>query len=77
MATAFPEHPPYGGVFEEVVPHLTVGHGHDLETLRAAEEVVRARLPFTQPVSRVELWTGPPPVSGRGTWRLVRGYPLG
>ncbi len=40
---------PTVGVFEEVVPHLTVGHDHDHETLRAAEEVVRARLPFTQP----------------------------
>lgn len=77
VAAEFPEHPPYGGVFEEVVPHLTVGHDHDLETLRAAEEVVRARLPFTQPVSRVELWTGPSPVSGGSTWRLVRAYPLG
>ena len=37
VAAEFPEHPPYGGVFEEVVPHLTVGHDHDHETLRAAE----------------------------------------
>jgi 2'-5' RNA ligase len=77
VAAEFPEHPPYGGVFEEVVPHLTVGHDHDLETLRAAEQVVSARLPFTQPVTRVELWTGPPSGSGLGTWRLVRSYPLG
>ena len=27
---AFPAFPPVGGQFDEVVPHLTVGHGHAL-----------------------------------------------
>lgn len=76
VTDAFPEYPPYGGVFDEVVPHLTVGD-HDRSTLRAAESDVRARLPFSQEVTEVELWAGPPPASGRGSWRLVRAYPLG
>src|SRR5690348_16462109 len=27
VAEAFPDYPPFGGQHEEVVPHLTVGHG--------------------------------------------------
>ena len=77
VTTAFPEHPPYGGAFADVVPHLTIGHDHDVATLRAAADAVGARLPFVQHVDQVELWSGPPPVSGHGRWRLVRAYPLG
>jgi 2'-5' RNA ligase len=77
VGTAFPEHLPYGGAYEEVVPHLTIGHDHDVATLRAAALAVSARLPFVQHVTQVELWSGPPPGSGRGGWRLVRAYPLG
>ena len=77
VAGAFPEHPPYGGSIADVVPHVTVGHDQDVAVLRAAEEAVRAALPFTQVVTQVELWTGPPPRSGRGGWRRVRAYPLG
>ena len=73
----FPAYLPYGGAFAEVVPHLTVGDGHDVSVLRDAEDAVRARLPFTQAVAQVELWSGPRPASGRGRWRLVRAYPLG
>jgi hypothetical protein len=34
----FPEFPPYGGAFDEIVPHLTVPltEGEDLSTLAAA-----------------------------------------
>ena len=77
VSTAFPEHPPYGGAFADVVPHLTIGHDHDVATLRAAEDAVSARLPFVQRVDAVELWSGPPPASSSGRWRLVRAYPLG
>lgn len=77
VTAAFPEFPPYGGAFAEVVPHLTIGDHHDVAALRAAERDVLARLPFTQAVVEVELWAGPAPVSGRGTWRHLRSYPLG
>jgi 2'-5' RNA ligase len=40
---AFPAFPPYQGQFEDVIPHLTIGEGHPLNDLRAAEESVRAR----------------------------------
>ncbi len=73
----FPEHPPYGGTIAEVIPHVTVGHGHDLTTLRSAAAEVDRRLPFRQEVTSVELWSGPPPTMGIGRWRHVRAYPLG
>ena len=72
----FPEHPPYGGTIAHVIPHVTVGHDHDLATLRSAAAAVDAGLPFRQPVTAVELWAGPPPATGRGRWRRVRAYPL-
>ena len=27
MAAAFPDYPPFGGAFAEIIPHLTVAHG--------------------------------------------------
>ena len=77
VAREFPEHPPYGGTIADVIPHLTVGHGHDLSTLQSAAAEVDQRLPFRQEVTAVELWSGPPPTTGAGRWRLVRAYPLG
>jgi hypothetical protein len=77
VAREYPEHPPYGGTIAEVIPHVTVGHGCDLATLREAAAAVDARLPFRQPVTAAELWAGPPPATGQGRWRRVRAYPLG
>lgn len=30
VARAFPDHPPYGGAYDETVPHLTLAQGDDL-----------------------------------------------
>src|SRR3984957_1994155 len=43
---AYPAYPPFEGQFSDVIPHLTVGHGHPVTDLRAAEESVRTRLPI-------------------------------
>ena len=77
VALEFPEHPPYGGTIATVIPHVTIGHDHDASTLRAAAAEVEQRLPFRQEVTAVELWSGPPPTSRAGQWRLVQVYPLG
>ena len=34
VAERFPEHPPFGGEFDTVVPHLTVVETDDIEVLR-------------------------------------------
>lgn len=33
---AFPDQPPYEGRFDDIVPHLTIGHDAPLDDLRAA-----------------------------------------
>lgn len=42
---AWPEHPPYDGIHEEVVSHLTVGHHLGEAELAALEAEVTTRLP--------------------------------
>jgi hypothetical protein len=43
---AFPAFPPFRGQFDDVIPHLTVGHEHPADALRAAEESVATCLPI-------------------------------
>src|SRR5579863_5161972 len=42
---AFPECPPYGNKYADVIPHLTIGDHDDRAALRAAAEAVRGHLP--------------------------------
>lgn len=75
---AFPAFPIYGGRFDEIVPHLTIGHDQPYEALRAAERVVQDRLPISQVVNHVELWSGPALATAPdGSWRRLRTYRLG
>lgn len=69
----FPDHPPFGGVFAEVVPHLTVGHGHPRAVLAEAEEAVRAGLPVSGHAAEVHLLAQDQP---GGRWRLRERFPL-
>lgn len=55
LVARWPEAPPYGGVFPDVVPHLTVTDGADEEDSRRAEQAITADLPLTCAVDRVEL----------------------
>jgi 2'-5' RNA ligase len=55
VCAAFPAFRPYEGRFEVIVPHLTVGNRRPLQALRAAESVVRARLPIDAAASAVTL----------------------
>ena len=54
---AFPACPQFEGQFSDVVPHLTVGKGHPVSDLRAAEESVRAHLPIDGHATEVTLVT--------------------
>lgn len=76
IGDAFPDHPRYRGRFEDVTPHLTIGLHTDPNLLRAADDAVRAHLPITQRLSRLELWSGPPPTGGEGFWNRVRTFPF-
>ena len=57
----WPEHPPYGGVFDVVVPHLTVGDGLDGPAADALEveasEALRRHGPIVGQAAYVDLMT--------------------
>ena len=57
VVQAFPAFPPYEGQFGDSTPHLTVGHGHPLTDLRAAEASIQAHLPIDAQATAVTLVT--------------------
>jgi len=75
LAAAFPAYPPFGGVYAEVIPHLTVGFSEPdgPGSLRAAEAGVIRALPVSTRVSRAWLMTGS---SAPGSWHPVAELPL-
>lgn len=74
--TAFPTHPPYGGVHSEVVPHLTVGETlrDSVARLREAEGELLRALPLTTRLTHAWLIQGAEVVD---SWRLIAEFPLG
>jgi 2'-5' RNA ligase superfamily len=75
VSVAFPGYPPYGGAFDDVVPHLTVGDrpAGGVSELRAAEADVLRWLPVQARISRVWLMTGH---AAPGSWQTVAELPL-
>jgi hypothetical protein len=61
LAAAWPEHPPYGGAFDTVVPHLTVCEGAPPATRAAAAAAVGPALPLTTEVHEAWLMEQPEP----------------
>ena len=55
LAATFPSFPPYGGEFDEIVPHVTVARGTDA-ILAAAEAELARPLDVTASVDRVWLF---------------------
>ena len=75
MPAAFPDYPPYGGGYDDVVPDLTVGYrpaGEVTELLEAEADVLR-RLPVQAHISRVWLMTGR---AAPGSWQTIAERPL-
>jgi hypothetical protein len=76
VSASFPEYPPYGGAFDDVVPHLTIGEGAPRWRLRRAERQVVARLPIR--ASATEVWLmSAEAVRGKESWQVVKRFPLG
>jgi SAM-dependent methyltransferase len=71
VASRWPDHPPYGGAFEEVVHHLTVADGAPAQVLEEVAATVSSSLPLTDRVTALTL-----SVRERGSWRVRRRYPL-
>ena len=73
VMTEWPALEPYGGAFDEVVPHLTVGETATVEPLLEAATVVEASLPIPCEATTVDLMVG----SEEVRWRTLARSPLG
>ncbi len=69
----FPEHPPYEGAFDSVMPHLTVAHG-DAALMDEAETDVERSLPIRSVAREVVLLEEVEPDWGR--WKVRARLPL-
>jgi hypothetical protein len=70
----YPQCPPYGGAYDDVVPHLTIGHDQPLDTLRQAEQTVTAALPIDASATSVRLLGR---VDSTSAWQPLHDFPLG
>jgi len=73
---AFPDFPPYGGLHDEIVRHLTIGHFEDAESFDAvateAETEAKNTLPIHSVVARLRLMQ-----RTDGEWRERSSFDLG
>jgi 2'-5' RNA ligase superfamily len=67
----WPDHPPYEGRFDEIVPHLTVAIEPPDERASEIERSLRAALPISAHTGRVELLAYEP-----GQWRKLADFDL-
>ncbi|MFJ4867448.1 2'-5' RNA ligase family protein [Streptomyces sp. NPDC088757] len=72
VAARWPEAPPYGGRFTEIIPHLTVAQGQEDAVLAEIETDLAGGLPFTARVASVELL-----VHDGTRWRERASFALG
>jgi 2'-5' RNA ligase len=72
IATEWPEHPPYEGVHETVVPHLTLAESEDPALLDRIAAEVEPRLPIATRVREASLFVE----EGEGHWREHSRLPL-
>ena len=74
VSNAFPAYRPYGGEHDDVIPHLTVGHGVPEARLREAEREVLPHLPIRSDIRTAALWCG---ADAPASWHQVAALPLG
>lgn len=73
LAAEWPEHPPYEGVHDTVIPHLTVAESEDQALLDRIAVQVEPQLPITLYVREVCLFVE----DDNGRWREHTRLPLG
>jgi 2'-5' RNA ligase len=73
IAAEFPEYTPYGGAYDKVVPHLTVGEGASRWRMRRAARRLEPHLPIEATATEVNLMAPNP--SGR--WVIQQQFGLG
>jgi 2'-5' RNA ligase len=72
IAAEWPEHPPYEGAFEAVIPHLTVAESADQALLGQIEAKLRTGLPLHARVSVAHLYAE----DAAGRWHEHARFPL-
>lgn len=75
IAAKFPEYPPYGGQFDEVIPHLTIAQSDDAELLkkihREISPAAHQSLPIHKKVTEISLLE-----QSIGYWKQTQTFPL-
>ena len=72
LMEAFPEHPPYGGEFDHVRPHLTVDAASDAVSLASTAHLLRDVVPVDVVLDRLQLaWWESGRCHVRGEWALA------
>ena len=72
LARRWPDFPPYGGLFDDVVPHLTVVNTPDGDLRARARAAVEPSLPLRSQATEASLWVREAP----GGWRCLDTFPL-
>jgi hypothetical protein len=72
LVRRWPDHPPFGGVFEEVVPHLTVVNTSDRAMRARARAAVEPGLPVRSSANEASLWVH----EDGSEWRCLDRFPL-
>ena len=73
IAAEWPEHPPYEGAHEVVIPHLTVAESNDEELLGRIVADVEPKLPVRKRVREAQLYAE----DEAGRWHERNRLPLG
>ncbi len=73
LIRAFPECPPYGGIYETIIPHLCVAETSDLRAMKRVERRLVKRLPITADVTQVWLMTGQ---GTKDSWNVQQSFAL-
>ena len=73
LSAAFPEFPPYSGVHEEVVPHLTIAQDVPEDYFAAAEHALPGMLPIRDVAREAWLIGHTPEQPWHTLWRLPLG----
>jgi 2'-5' RNA ligase len=72
IAARFPDHPPFGGRHETVIPHLTIAQTQDSDAMAAAEDDVARHLPVLAHLDVVHVMAH----RAAGGWRTHTAIPL-
>jgi 2'-5' RNA ligase len=75
VSDAFPGYPPYGGLFDTVIPHLTVAQNTDPDLLATVDAALVPRLPISARVTHITVAATRPDGRWRLRWRLPLGPP--